>query len=433
MGVKKNKWNVVKNINMEAELILYVVMTIIGLGFVWNLLLDYLNAKTWRDEVPEKLRDVIDEKKYIEAKNYHRENGRLSRWVSVVSFPLLLLVLYFGWLADLDLYLRKYSEHPIILALLFFGVLGLLSDVLKMPLEWYRTFVIEEKYGFNKTTPKLFVTDKLKGWLISVLIGGGFMALIVYLYMVYGEAFWMVAAVAVSIFVLLFSLLYSDIIVPLFNKQTPLDKGELRDAIEQMTEKMDFTLKNIFVIDGSKRSTKANAYFTGWGPRKRIVLYDTLIQDHTQEELVAVLAHEIGHYKHKHVFWFTSLSLLQTGMTFFLLSVVLNYTVFAEAVGVAPEIAQKGVFHIQLVVFGLLLSPLFEILGMLINMLSRKFEYQADDYAVKYGLGAALVSALKKMSVKHLSNLQPHPLYVFMNYSHPPLLKRMANILNKKK
>jgi STE24 endopeptidase len=246
-----------------------------------------------------------------------------------------------------------------------------------------------------------------------------------YIYQYTGEWFWLLAWSVVSGFSLLMSLFYSEWIVPLFNKQTPLEAGELRDAIESLAQKAGFELNNIYVMDGSKRSTKGNAYFTGWGKKKRIVLFDTLIKDLETDEITAVLAHEIGHYKKKHVVQSIFLSLINTGITFFILSLFLGNSSLAEALG-----GGKASFHLGLIGFSFLFAPVSELTGLLFNFLSRRNEYQADQYAVRFGLGEALVSGLKKLSVKSLSNLNPHPLTVFCYYSHPTLLQRIEKTRN---
>lgn len=296
-----------------------------------------------------------------------------------------------------------------------------MNDLLTIPFDWYDTFVIEDRFGFNKTTRKTFVTDKLKSWLFGIVIGGLLLAAILWLYLWLGTSFWWVACIVVVAFSMLMNMFYSEWIVPLFNKQTPLEEGELRNAIEKFANRAGFKLNNIYVIDGSKRSTKANAYFSGLGPKKRIVLYDTLIDDLSTEEIVAVLAHEIGHYKHKHTWQMMGVSVMNTVLMFFLLSLVLNSSVLAEAMG-------RGTpsFPLALVAFGLLYTPLGLLTGIGINALSRRNEYQADAFAASFGLANALIGGLKKLSVKSLSNLTPDSLYVKVYYSHPTLLQRMA-------
>jgi STE24 endopeptidase len=323
----------------------------------------------------------------------------------------------FAWVNGLAL---SVSSNPILSALVFFGMLMLASDLINTPFSVYDTFVIEEKFGFNKTTPKTFVLDKLKGYLLGAIIGGGLLALIIYIYQLTTSSFWIYAWLVVSGFSIFMVLFYSNLIVPLFNKQTPLPDGELKSAIENFSDKVGFKLDNIYVIDGSKRSTKANAYFTGFGSKKRVVLYDTLINDLTTNELVAVLAHEIGHYKKHHVLWSLLLGILQTGIVLFIFSLFVGSSELSAALGVnTPS------FHIGLIGFGILYSPISMVTGLAMNIFSRKNEYQADAFAAKYFDASELRSALKKLSVKNLSNLRPHPAYVFFHYSHPTLLQRL--------
>jgi STE24 endopeptidase len=299
----------------------------------------------------------------------------------------------------------------------------LAQDILSTPFSIYDTFIIEERFGFNKTTPMTFFLDKLKGWILAVIIGGGLMILIIWLYLNTMEKFWIFAWIMVSLFSIFMSMFYSSIIVPLFNKQTPLEYGELREAIQQFSLKAGFKLDNIFMIDGSKRSTKANAYFSGLGSKKRIVLFDTLVKDLTTPEIIAVLAHEIGHYKKKHTLLSIAISIVQSGITFYILSLFIGSPVLSDALS-----ADKPSFHIGLVAFGILYSPLSTLVGLGINIISRKNEYAADRFAADFGLGNELISALKKLSINNLSNLTPHPVYVFFHYSHPTLLQRIRSL-----
>jgi STE24 endopeptidase len=300
------------------------------------------------------------------------------------------------------------------------------SDILNTPFSIYDTFVIEEKFGFNKTTPKIYVLDKIKGWLLSAIIGGGILALIVWFYETVGELFWVYTWIAISAFMIFMSMFYSSLIVPLFNKQTPLEEGELKDEIQGFSSKVGFKLQNIFVIDGSKRSTKANAYFSGLGAKKRIVLFDTLIKDLSVREIVAVLAHEIGHYKKKHTLISIVISILQTGITLYILSLFINNPELSKSLG-----SDIPSFHLGLIAFGVMYSPVSTIIGLAMNIFSRKNEYQADKFADDNFDGEELISSLKKLSRNNLSNLTPHPAYVFFHYSHPTLLQRIRAIRKK--
>ena len=403
--------------------IFYLIIAIIVFDFLFSRFLEYLNAKNLSPELPETLKDIYDAEKYRQSIEYKKVNSRFELLTSSFSFVLVLLMFVFNGFAWVDAFARSFSSNPIIIALIFFGLLILVSDVLNTPFDIYDTFVIEQKFGFNKTTPKTYILDKLKGWLLGAILGGGMLALIIWFYTLTSEWVWLYAWIAVSSFSIFMAMFYSNLIVPLFNKQTPLEEGELRAGIQAFSEKAGFKLKNIFVIDGSKRSTKANAYFTGLGSKKRIVLFDTLINDLTQTEVVAVLAHEVGHYKKKHTLSGLIMGIAQTGIILYIFSLFAG----SESLALALGASQSG-FHLSLIAFGILYSPISTIVGMGMNVLSRKNEYQADQFAKEYFDGNELISALKKLSVKNLSNLTPHPWYVFFHYSHPTLLQRMEKL-----
>jgi STE24 endopeptidase len=322
-----------------------------------------------------------------------------------------------------DTIARGYSENPIMIALLFFGIIMFASSIITLPFAYYKTFVIEEQFGFNKTTKKTFVLDKIKGLLLMAILSGGILALIIWIYQLTEDQFWLYAWGVITLFSVFMNMFYSKLIVPLFNKQTPLEAGTLRDKISDYAKSVGFNLNKIFVIDGSKRSTKANAYFSGFGSEKRVTLYDTLINDLEEDEIVAVLAHEVGHYKRKHIIFNLVTSTLLTGITLYILSIFISNPLLSNALGVAiPS------FHVGLIAFGLLYSPISEITGLLMNHLSRKFEYQADNYAKTTYKPQPLISSLKKLNKNSLSNLTPHPAYVFIQYSHPSLLQRVHNL-----
>ncbi len=404
-----------------ATTVFYIIIAILVFDYLLERLLEYLNSRLWNNELPKELQGIYNAEKYKQSQEYTRTNTRFSIYSDTVSFLAMILMLLLGGFAFLDQQVWAVSSNPILMSLMFFGVLGLASELMGLPFSIWGTFFIEEKFGFNRTSIKTFILDKLKGLVLAALIGGGLLSLIVWIYMASGQWFWLIAWGAITAFTLFMFMFYSNLIVPLFNKQRPLDEGPLRDAIQGFSDKVGFKLKNIYVIDGSKRSSKANAYFTGLGARKRIVLYDTLIEDHSIEELVSVLAHEIGHYKKKHTLSGVIQSILQTGLMLFILSLFINKDVLPEALGAA-----QPSFHMGLIAFGLLYSPISLVLDMFGNTMSRKNEYAADRYAgVNYD-PKALSDALIKLSVNNLSNLRPHPAYVFFYYSHPPLLKRLA-------
>lgn len=405
------------------EILFWIIIVILVLDFLFEKYLDYLNTTRWSDKLPIELAGIYDEEKYCRQQAYERENHRFGMISETFSFVVTLAMFLFAGFAFVDSLAWGFTANAILAALIFFGLLMFASDVLQTPFEVYDTFVIEEKYGFNKTTPKIFVLDKIKGWLLGAVIGGGLLALIIFIYQKTQNLFWIYAWLVVSAFSVFMLLFYSNLIVPLFNKQTPLSEGGLRDAIQQFSDKVGFRLDNIFVINGSKRSTKANAYFTGFGAKKRIVLYDTLIEEMEIEEIVAVLAHEIGHYKKKHVLQGLIISLLHTGAILFVFSLLIGNPLLSRALGV-----ETPNFHIGLVAFGILYSPVSFVLDIFMNILSRKNEYEADAFAAQNYQPEALASALKKLSVKNLSNLTPHPLYVFFHYSHPTLLQRLQHL-----
>lgn len=406
-----------------AQILFYAIIIILIADFVFERYLSFLNIRYSKKELPPLLQDIYDPDKYARQQDYFRTNARFGMLTSSFSFLLTLLMYSLGGFGWLDNFINIYIYNEILASIVFFGVIYFVSDLLLIPFEWYDTFVIEQRFGFNKVTPRLFILDKLKGYGMTIVIGGGLLFLIIWIYTLTPRYFWLLAFGVVTLFSLFMSMFYSEIIVPLFNKQTPLEEGELRDEIESFSEKSGFKLDNIYVIDGSKRTTKANAYFTGLGAKKRIVLYDTLMDKMTTQEIVAVLAHEIGHYKHKHTLINYLISLPYNLLLFFIFGWVLQSDALAQALG-----GTHASFHLNAVAFAILYSPVSFVLDIGMNMLSRKFEYQADDFAASYGYGDLLITALKKLSATSLSNLTPHPLYVFFHYSHPTLYQRIVNI-----
>ena len=409
---------------MQNWIFWIVVVLMLG-DFALERILSILNMRHSTQPIPDILSGIYDEEKYTRQQSYFRTNVRLGLVSSVCSFLLTFGLFVFKGFAWIDGLARMCTSNELLVSLLFFLFFGILSALVGLPFQIYDTFVVEERFGFNKVTPKLFILDRLKGWILSILISGLLLTAVIFIYQLLPDYFWLVAWAVVSAFSLFMSLFYSELIVPLFNKQTPLPEGELRSAIEAFANKTGFSLKNIYVIDNSKRSTKANAYFTGWGKKKRIVLYDTLIDLMSTDEIVAVLAHEIGHNKYKHTIKHIVVSLLTNLLMFYLLGVVLKYDVFAQAAG-----CEKASFHVNMLVFGVLYTPLSLLMGLAGNVLSRSNEFQADAFVKENGMADALVSALKKLSAQSLSNLTPHPAYVFFNYSHPTLYERVKALLN---
>ena len=406
---------------MTAENWLYLIIGLVIFNYLFSTVLDFINGKNWRTEIPPVMKDFYPEDKYLKAKNYSKEKGKVSLISSTLSTLITLLFLVFDGYGWLDNFISLYYDIPFLKSGIFFLVLFILSDFISIPFSCYNTFVIEEKYGFNKTTVITFVLDKIKGYLLTLIIGGVLLFGAIYIVSLLENGFWVWLWVSLSFILLLVNMFYADLIVPIFNKLTPLENGSLRKKIESYTNKVGYSLKNIYIIDGSKRSSKANAFFSGLGPRKTIALYDTLVEKHTEEELVAVLAHEVGHYKKKHVITSLFLTIFQLGLMCFLLETCLKVGEISQALG-----GKEMVFHLGLVAFGILYSPVGTIISILMNINSRKNEFEADHYAKTTYSGVALELALKKLSVDSLSNLYPHPFYTFIHYSHPPLLKRLS-------
>lgn len=408
---------------MTNEILFFIIIGILTLQYILETSLDYLNAKRYNDPIPDELNDVFDSKEYQKSQDYQKTNYRFGRITATFSFVLTVSFLLFGGFEWIDTIARNTSDNPILRALVFFGIILIGSDIMTTPFSYYSTFVIEEKFGFNTSTLKLFLLDKIKGWFMLAILGGLILSIVLWFFEWAGTNFWIYAWAVMALFSLVMNLFYSKLIVPLFNKQKPLEAGSLKTKIEHYAKKVGFELHNIFVIDGSKRSTKANAYFSGFGKEKRVTLYDTLINDLSEDEIVAVLAHEVGHYKRKHIIFNLISSILLTGFTLYILSLFINTPEVSLAIGVS-----QPSFHAALIGFGILYSPISEITGLIMNYMSRKFEYEADDYAKNTFNSEALITSLKKLSKNSLSNLTPHPAYVFMHYSHPPLIARIKNL-----
>lgn len=403
--------------------IFYLILIFPVTGYIIERYLDFLNAKMWSDTLPEKLRGICDAEEYRKTQLYQKENNRLSLFSESFNLTVILIIILLGGFTLIDTLARTLSINMVVISLVFFGIIGFASDLINIPFSLYDTFVIEKKYGFNTMSLRTFITDHIKSWFIALLVGIPVLGLITWFYYKTGKNFWLYAWGLITLFSVFINLFYSELIVPLFNKQTPLHEGSLREKIETFAHKTGFKLKNIYIIDGSKRSTKANAYFSGFGPKKRIVLYDTLLKELSEEEIVSVLAHEIGHYKKKHILFTLLFSVLITGLMLFLFSRIVNSPDLSKAMG-----SENTSFHLGLIVFGILYSPLSLLIGLLTNYISRKNEYEADRFVKDNFRSDILADALKKLSVKNLSNMMPHPVYVFFHYSHPPLLSRLEKL-----
>jgi STE24 endopeptidase len=399
-----------------------IILGTILFEFILSQIADRLNLKNMSPNLPEEFHGFYDEEKYRTSQNYTRTYTRFGFIVEIFDLTVLLLFWFLGGFNWLDVQIRAYALSPIWNGLIFMGVLVAAKSIISLPFSLYSTFVIEEKFGFNKTTLKTFVLDRLKGLLLGILIGAPLMAGVLAIFEYLGSYAWLVGWGVVTLVSLIMSYIAPTWIMPLFNKFEPLEDGELKDAIFEYAKSVDYPLASVYKIDGSRRSAKSNAFFTGFGKNKRIALYDTLMDQHTTEELVAILAHEIGHYKKKHVIRRLLTGILQTGVMFYLLSIFLSHEGLFDAFYMQHMSVYAG-----LIFFGMLYGPIELILSIGSNIWSRRNEYQADRYACKTtGESEPLIIALKKLTVNNLSNLTPHPFYAFLNYSHPPMLQRIA-------
>jgi STE24 endopeptidase len=411
------------------QFLYWLFISLIIIGFSFELVLNILNISYRRKSIPDLLKDVYPPDKYELQQKYEAENTKLGFIEKGVEIIIILSVIIFGGFGWLHGWLLRFNFNPLVVTLLFFGIVGIISLAISLPFSIWDTFIIEEKYGFNRTTPKLFTLDILKSIALTVIIGGGILALLTWLFYRTGNWFWILALGAVFVFSLIFNILYSRVIVPLFNKQEPLNEGTLLESIKSFGQQVRFPVSKVFVIDGSKRSTKANAYFSGFGKNRRVVLYDTLIEKMDEGEVLAVIAHEIGHFRKHHIWINIFIGLIQSAIFFYLFSLLANSPDVPSALGFSR--GEEPIFHLSLIGFAILFGPLQTIMGLVTNWLSRKMEYQADTFAANYGLGNDLIVSLKKLSSENLSNLTPHPAYVFVNYSHPTLYNRVKNLSAK--
>ena len=414
---------------MATQLWFFIIVSLVVFNYLFSNILDYVNHRNWKDEIPNELKDFYNKEKYKTAKDYALSKNKIGLFSSSISFLFIMSLLLFNGYGFIDQLvssdiLKSFLPFDINSSFaqsgLFFLILFLLNSIISVPFSYYNTFIIEEKFGFNKTTKSTFFLDLFKSSLLSIFIGGALLFLALFLYDNLNDGFWLWLWIGLSFLMIFVNMFYADLIVPIFNKLKPLDDGELRQKIENYSKEVGYLLKNIYVIDGSKRSTKANAFFSGLGPRKTIALYDTLIEKHTEDELVAVLAHEVGHFKKKHIFSGLIMSIIQIGVMTFFFELCLKLPEISLALG-----GSEASFHLGLIGFSIIFSPISMLSGILMNYISRKNEFEADAYAKETFNGEDLSLALKKLSVDSLSNIYPHPLYVFFHYSHPPLIQRL--------
>ncbi len=406
------------------NVIAFIILFAILFDFILNGIADYLNLKMLRSELPEPFKGIYDPARYRKSQQYLKVNTRFG-WVTG-SFNLIVILLF--WFGNgfplLDGWVRSFNQGPVITGLIYMGLLILFKSAISLPFSIYATFVIEERFGFNQTSWSTFVLDLVKGILLAILLGGPLLAGVLFFFEYAGANAWWYCWIAVTLYMLGVQFIAPTWIMPLFNKFSPLEEGELKTAILSYAASIKFPIENVYVMDGSRRSSKSNAFFTGFGKHRRIVLFDTLIKQHSTGELLAVLAHEMGHYKKKHILQSLALGIIQMGLMLYLLSLFISYQGLFDAF----YMPQKSVYA-GLIFFGMLYSPLGFFLGIFMQMLSRKNEIAADRFSVETTRDPkSMADALKKLSINNLSNLLPHPLYVFLNYSHPPVLERIQAI-----
>ena len=405
------------------NLFLAIIVGTIIFEYVLSFVSRQLNLQSLTTNLPDQFIGFYDEEKYAKSQNYTRANSSFGRISSTFNFILILAVIFLGLFDTLDQYARSFGYSPLITGLIFFGIITIIQDILSTPFSLYSTFIIEEEYGFNKSTPKIYVMDKLKSYLLLLLLGVPLISAILYFFESLENA-WLYAWGLMALLSVVMPKIYTQFIAPMFNKFMPLEDGELRDLIENYSKEVDFPLTEVYVVDGSKRSAHSNAYFTGFGKNKRIVLFDTLMEDHTNEEILAILAHEVGHYKKKHIIKGMFTSIIHSGIMLYILGLFIKMPELHTAMGMSAE--QPSVYA-GLIFFSLLYAPIELVLSIMFNMLSRKHEFEADEYSAQTLKNTShMISGLKNLTVKNLGNLTPHPLPVFLSYSHPPVLDRIS-------
>lgn len=409
---------------MDYTEIKFLLLVIVTISFLFELISGLLNFNSFDKPLPENVRNIFSKDEYSKSQSYKKANFKFGLISSIYGFLIIFIVLYFGLLGELDSYLRNITfENEISLSILFFLSIFLISDLIKIPFQLYKIFVIEENFGFNNMKISTFLVDKIKSYLISSFFIVILITPLLLFIMLYPESFWIYFWMLISAFLILANIFYTSLIIPLFNKLEVLKDGELKQKLDEFSRKVNFPLSNIFVINGSLRSKKANAFFSGLGKNKKIVLYDTLIKNHSADELVAVLAHEIGHYKLNHVKTNMAISVVTTGFMLFILSNFIFNSQVSYALG-----GNVSFRHLEIFAFFIIYSPVSSLISILMNIKSRKNEYEADEYAVKNFEKKPMVDALKRLSKDNLTNLTPHPLYEFINYSHPSISKRLYSI-----
>lgn len=405
--------------------LIFILVVIIG-SYLLEIAISLLNLKALDPKLPPEFTDVFDADEYAKSQQYTRAKTQLALVSGSLSTFATLVFLLLGGFNLVDKLAISLELNSIFTGLIFAATLSLLGFLLTVPFSVYSTFVIEERFGFNNTTPATYILDILKSAMLLVVLGGPLLALILWFFETAGSVAWIYCWIGVVLFSIAVQFLAPVIILPLFNQFSPLEDGELKEAISTYAKGERFRIQGIFTMDGSKRSSKVNAFFTGFGRFRKIVFYDTLLDKLNTVEILAVLAHEMGHFKKRHIIKMLFLSVAQTGLMFFFLSLILNNQ------GLFDAFRMENVsVYASLVFFGYLFAPVNMLLSILFNFISRKHEYEADRYAVVSSNNqSALISGLKKLSQANLVNLTPHPAAVFLEYTHPPVLERIEAIRN---
>lgn len=408
---------------MEQTYYWIIIGALIG-EYLLSTISSILNMRSISENVPDGFQEYYDEKKYAKSQAYLKTNTQFGLFTGTFSLIIMLIVIHTGLFGVLDEFVRQQTSHPIVAGLLFFSIIFIINDIINLPFSIYGTFVIEEKFGFNKTTPKIFVSDKLKGYGLTVIFGSLILGSILYFFNAYGDNGWWIAWIIVTGFMIAIQPIFVHVIAPMFNKFESLEDGELRTAIEAYANKVNFPIGRIDKMDGSRRSSHSNAYFSGFGKSRRIALYDTLLDKHSTEEIISVVAHEVGHYKKKHIITGTILGIIETGIMLFVFNLFMNEVALFSIFGVEQVSVYAG-----LVFFGMLYAPVSLVLSLFTTQLSRKNEFEADAYSLETtGNKEALINMLKGLAANNLSHLTPHWLIVLLSYSHPPVIDRISAI-----
>ena len=401
-----------------------IIITAIIVEYLLSSVSSFLDIKNITPIIPQDFKKAYDEKKYVQSQEYLKARTRFGLFSSTFSLCLILIVIHSDIFGVLDQYVRIQTENYILQGLMFIGVIYIFQDIISLPFSLYNTFVIEQKFGFNKTTLGLFIIDKIKGYTIFIVLGSLVITPLLYFFHVYSEIGWLIAWIILTVFMIGIQPLFVHVIAPMFNKFIPLEEGELREEIEKYTGKVDFPLARIDIMDGSKRSAHSNAYFTGFGKSRRIAIFDTLVEKHSTKEIVSVVAHEVGHYKLKHVLQGTILGIIETGIMLFAFNLIMNDISLFHVFG-----ANQLSVHAGIVFFSMFYAPVSMLTSIITTAISRKNEFEADKYSLDTtNDGQALISMLIGLSADNLSHLTPHPMKVFLSYSHPPVTDRIKAV-----